>query len=874
MSILDAILEVRERTVRLSVESSDPIRDLAQYYADLLNTFLHGMVKEPSDLLDLAEQDLEGTPYKLKRDQNGFWQVVRATMMFSVMRRIIWLGAQRSPKGGITIQGKFYRGGQFIPGKVIAKASPEEKAKLEARKQQDDINAAERKQERLKRGVDVAKLKATLDQHKSSLSARQMGNAKRAFHALKRHHGDAVFHRIEEIANILTEQLAANEGRDWLTTQLRSKIAGLSQMVEMAESAGITPPEAEKPKKTAKPKKEPVAKARTLFSIVKQKGGLDPEQLKRNYGPESIKQEGLLGVTLKGGIGIDDMAATLVAEGHIVPPPGVNETDYLWEQLKAKAITLHDAGDYYEQQFEREYEEYVRQAQQAQIPESDIAEAIRSGEEEGEIEGGESEWFEAVGELAEESGSFDFGANVEEEKPKEPWEMTTKDFDAAIIGKAEEMINSGDKKYRGKSGSLRALAEASAIMRGGRGNISHEALVKSAIKTGKTIPPEVMSEYPHLKKPHERTQAEYDKVYNQEESRINRRSSGIGTLANDPQPTAPGMTWGQWSRMNDVERALRQNKPVPPEVLADYPDLAAKYGIDQLAGGKADNMPDEAFSQDKLAQGTQHEGTGQIRPDSSHLTPTQQEKQKVFDEAKSFIQNILDNSDSPDRKRMAENFRKGNFDERLRKIVQGANLTSPWHIKDIFEDDVKHTRFYLSGFYSRYDPKKKKFVEQKNKTKDDIDKWRMKDGMIHVVDKPGYATAFNSDVFDTDDLSNPTMSTMITKKIGSLTKDGVVKDKIKVGPYVEYLVQPHTTKTQKQYNNLLFKSLLKKEIKDIEYRLNTNSGDDARYTFDDKNSDKKKLAKAEAFLASDDKELFSQASLVFPELAAKVKAIK
>jgi hypothetical protein len=36
----------------------------------------------------------------------------------------------RAPKGGVTIQGKFYRGGQMIPKEVMAKATAAEKAKL------------------------------------------------------------------------------------------------------------------------------------------------------------------------------------------------------------------------------------------------------------------------------------------------------------------------------------------------------------------------------------------------------------------------------------------------------------------------------------------------------------------------------------------------------------------------------------------------------------------------------------------------------------------------------------------------------------------------------------------------------------------------
>lgn len=39
--------------------------------------------------------------------------------------------AAHAPRGGVTIGGKFFRGGQFIPGEVMAKASPEERAAVE-----------------------------------------------------------------------------------------------------------------------------------------------------------------------------------------------------------------------------------------------------------------------------------------------------------------------------------------------------------------------------------------------------------------------------------------------------------------------------------------------------------------------------------------------------------------------------------------------------------------------------------------------------------------------------------------------------------------------------------------------------------------------
>lgn len=40
---------------------------------------------------------------------------------------LYFYASQRAPKGGVTVGGRFYPGGRFIPGEVLAKASPEEK---------------------------------------------------------------------------------------------------------------------------------------------------------------------------------------------------------------------------------------------------------------------------------------------------------------------------------------------------------------------------------------------------------------------------------------------------------------------------------------------------------------------------------------------------------------------------------------------------------------------------------------------------------------------------------------------------------------------------------------------------------------------------
>ncbi len=107
----------------------------------------------------------------------------------------------RAPVGGITIAGTHFPGGRWIPGNVLAQATPEEKEKLNAA---DDDKAAARKA----RGpVDQDALKANLAQHSSANVTGGHAGVRRSYHALKRHHGELVLHRVEELHDLLAATL-------------------------------------------------------------------------------------------------------------------------------------------------------------------------------------------------------------------------------------------------------------------------------------------------------------------------------------------------------------------------------------------------------------------------------------------------------------------------------------------------------------------------------------------------------------------------------------------------------------------------------------------------------------------------------------------
>lgn len=75
------------------------------------------------------------------------WLRAQYSRQFSVSRaeETIWMAVMRAPIGGVSLQGKFYPGGQFIPNEVLEKATPEEKQKIAAAKEGRDA----------KRGADA-----------------------------------------------------------------------------------------------------------------------------------------------------------------------------------------------------------------------------------------------------------------------------------------------------------------------------------------------------------------------------------------------------------------------------------------------------------------------------------------------------------------------------------------------------------------------------------------------------------------------------------------------------------------------------------------------------------------------------------------------
>lgn len=146
--------------------------------------------------------------------------------------------------------------------------------------------------------------------------------------------------------------------------------------------------------------------------------------------------------------------------------------------------------------------------------------------------------------------------------PKRPHEMSLQEWTEAKQ-KLVDAHNEGKPK-RQRIGVLDPI---------GGFSTTHGRQIHDAIESGKKVPDELRKQFDRHTEDHELSQDRYNQ----------RLAQKLGAHAPDPNgPPPPGSTgrktWGDWSRGNDVDRALAQGKLVPPEVLADYPDLAAKHG--------------------------------------------------------------------------------------------------------------------------------------------------------------------------------------------------------------------------------------------------------------------------------------------------------
>lgn len=207
----------------------DDAQALAEHYAELWNLLEEVGRGVPEIELQRVDEELGETDWLLNLNADGKWEAKRAP------EGGVEFAVAHSPKGGVTILNKFYRGGQFIPAAVVAQASPEVKAKLlETHK----THAEKRRQ---RGNMDAAGLRGRLQPHAdvTGLTAADKVSAGRQWRGIMFHHGPMALHRIEELVALVEESLKGAP-HSWATSVLTKKLAAYHHMMDLAAGHGIT----------------------------------------------------------------------------------------------------------------------------------------------------------------------------------------------------------------------------------------------------------------------------------------------------------------------------------------------------------------------------------------------------------------------------------------------------------------------------------------------------------------------------------------------------------------------------------------------------------------------------------------------------------
>lgn len=138
------------------------------------------------------------------------------------------MAAHHAPKGGVTIAGKFFHGGRFIPNAELAKASPEVKEAVEGK-------TAERQDKLRKTSPDLAKLQEQVKGHRGELAAADVASAKRVYAGIKAFHGDLALHRIHELIHQDEAKLKKVKGDGPAKDRLTRRMRAYGQMLDWAK---------------------------------------------------------------------------------------------------------------------------------------------------------------------------------------------------------------------------------------------------------------------------------------------------------------------------------------------------------------------------------------------------------------------------------------------------------------------------------------------------------------------------------------------------------------------------------------------------------------------------------------------------------------
>jgi len=255
---------------------------------------------------------------------------------------------------------------------------------------------------------------------------------------------------------------------------------------------------------------------------------------------------------------------------------------------------------------------------------------------------------------------------------KEPWEMTTRELIKKDLQDNWVKTSDGLYHYKFEDGTLSQPGQSlKTLLKGEEFSDlaeTHEFTIKQAISEGKSVPPEVLKDYPDLvkpastintknipKEPWEMTRENFIDSYRgapkEKGTRYNKETERwvdnlMENYSKETLARQDGtiLSSGGFHK-KIVKQALSEGKPVPPEVLKDYPDLVkpqAQFGsgfIKQtpeqvlLSGMRAESAAKNAttgnFYMDKMPEKKVGIGGYAARP-SDYL-------QTYFPETKPFV---------------------------------------------------------------------------------------------------------------------------------------------------------------------------------------------------------------------------------------------
>ena len=231
-------LDRKKTAVPLGAPADDGGEAIATLYADLYNALQDAGETIPAHELDAADAELAESGWTVDRDEKtGKWTAKHEGHT---------LGTMHAPRGGINIAGVSFKGGRFIPGKVMAEATPEEKAKVEEGEKDRAEKQGERTDERLAGGsVNHEELRTRLAAHAAAHdSDKTKKQAKASWRMIHRYHGNMAMHRLEELAGMAERALAKvgddHPNVDGLREQFGQSLAKIHAMMELASAAGVS----------------------------------------------------------------------------------------------------------------------------------------------------------------------------------------------------------------------------------------------------------------------------------------------------------------------------------------------------------------------------------------------------------------------------------------------------------------------------------------------------------------------------------------------------------------------------------------------------------------------------------------------------------